>query len=147
LAPPPAANATAKAKVLAQVKATGVPVFVNPESMIKADTQAQTDLGLHIEMGPDEVSFSQKDKKKKEVDISQQVALQLNGTPVLINPESMIKADTEAQTDLGLHIEMGPDEVSFSQKKATKNIDDKDMKGSLDQFNTKLAELHKKFKF
>jgi len=139
LAPPPAANATNATAKAALAQQKGVPVFVNPESMIKENTQAQTDLGMHIEMGPDEVSFSQKNKKKRDVDISQQVALQLNGTPVLVNPESMIKADTEAQTHLGMTIEMGPDEVSFSQKKATKNIDDKDMKQSLDEFNTKLA--------
>ena len=57
--------------------------------------------------------------------------VQTAGVPVHVNPESMIVANTEASTNLDMHIEMGPDEVSFSQKKATKNIDDADMKQTL----------------
>lgn len=66
-----------------------------------------------------------------------------------VNPESMIIAsNTEAGSNLGLtNMEIGPDEVSVVQKKATKDIDDKEMKDSISQFNSKLVELKKRFKF
>ena len=77
------------------------------------------------------------------------VVLQVKGVPVTVNPESMIIAtNTEASSNLGLqNMEIGPDEVSVAQKKATKDIDDKEMKDSISQFNTKLVELKKRFKF
>lgn len=81
-------------------------------------------------------------------DLDDTVVLQVNGVPVTVNPESMIVANTEAATPLGLtNMVIGPDEVSVAQKKATKDIDDKEMKDSIVQFNQKLAELKKKFKF
>ena len=66
-----------------------------------------------------------------------------------VNPESMIIAsNTEAASNLGLaNMEIGPDEVSVVQKKANKDIDDKEMKDSISQFNSKLVELKKRFKF
>ena len=56
----------------------GVPVHVNPESMILSNTQASTALGLvDIEVGPDDITV-----------------LQVNGVPVHVNPESMIIQNT-----------------------------------------------------
>lgn len=52
--------------------------------------------------------------------LEESVVLQVNGAPVFVNPESMIRADTEAATHLGLNdIKLGADEVSFSQKQMT----------------------------
>ena len=156
---PPAdakANATApaKAKLLQledniMLQVNGVPVYVNPESMIISNTQASTPLGLNIVMGPDDVSFK-KTHKKQAMSLEDNVVLQVNGVPVLVNPETMIVGNTQAATNLGLvNMEIGPDEVSVVQKKSvpTKDIDDKEMKDSISGFNNKLAELKKRFKF
>ena len=126
----------------------GVPVSVNPETMMIANTQAATSLGLNIRMGPDDVSFK-KSQKQAEHKLEDNVVLQVFGVPVTVNPESMIIAsNTEASTNLGLaNMEIGPDEVSVVQKKASKDIDDKEMKDSISQFNSKLVELKKRFKF
>ena len=156
LTPPPAAgaaNATApatpaKASLLqfddeVVLQLNGVPVSVNPETMMIANTQASTSLGLDIRMGPDDVSF-----KKRQHKLEDNVVLQVYGVPVTVNPEIMILGNTEAATNLHLvDMELGPDEISVVQKKATKDIDDKEMKDSLSQFTTKLAELKKRFKF
>jgi len=65
-----------------QTKAEGIPVLVNPESMIKTDTM--TDIGLgEMRIGLEDVT-----------------ALQVNGVPVYVNPESMIKTDT--MTSVGI---------------------------------------------
>lgn len=121
----------------------GVPVSVNPETMMIANTQASTSLGLNIRMGPDDVSF-----KKRQHNLEDNVVLQVNGVPVGVNPEVMILGNTEAATNLNLEkMEIGPDEISVVQKKANKDIDDKEMKDSISQFTTKLAELKQRFKF
>jgi hypothetical protein len=81
------------------------------------------------------------------IEFDDEVVLQLNGVPVSVNPESMIIANSEAATPLGLvGMTLGPDEVSIVQKKAGKDIDDQDMKDSIVQFNQKMVELKKKFK-
>jgi hypothetical protein len=91
----------------------GVPVSVNPETMMIANTQAATPLGLNIRMGPDDVSFK-KSQKQAEHKLEDNVVLQVFGVPVTVNPESMIIAsNTEAASNLGLaNMEIGPDEVS-----------------------------------
>ena len=110
--------------------------------MIIENQMAGANLGLEIRMGPDDVSF-----KKKEKRLEDQVVLQVNGVPVHVNPESMIVGNTEAATNLGLtNMEIGPDEVSVAQKKAVKDIDDKEMKDSITEFSSKLVELKKRFK-
>jgi hypothetical protein len=43
-------------------------------------------------------------------------AVQLNGAPVYVNPESMLQSNSMAGASLGLNIRMGPDDVAFSQK-------------------------------
>ena len=65
--------------------------------MLYSNTEAATALGLaDMELGPDEITV-----------------LQVNGTPVFVNPESMIIANTQASTALGLvDMEMGPDEIT-----------------------------------
>jgi len=155
LTPPAAAPADkpAAAKLLqfeddVVLQLNGVPVSVNPETMMIANTQAATNLGLNIRMGPDDVSFK-KNQKQAEHKLEDNVVLQVFGVPVTVNPESMIIAsNTEAGSNLGLtNMEIGPDEVSVVQKKATKDIDDKEMKDSISQFNSKLVELKKRFKF
>jgi hypothetical protein len=155
LTPPAAAPADkpAAAKLIqfeddVVLQLNGVPVSVNPETMMIANTQAATNLGLNIRMGPDDVSFK-KNQKQAEHKLEDNVVLQVFGVPVTVNPESMIIAsNTEAGSNLGLtNMEIGPDEVSVVQKKATKDIDDKEMKDSISQFNSKLVELKKRFKF
>lgn len=85
----------------------------------------------------------------KLIEFDDEVVLQVNGVPVFVNPESLMNQNNQAAgVDLGLvKMEIGPDEVSVAQKKATKDIDDKEMKDSISQFNSKLVELKKRFKF
>ena len=159
LNPPAAAPADkpaatpAKAKLIqfeddVVLQLNGVPVSVNPETMMIANTQAATSLGLNIRMGPDDVSFKKR-QNQAEHKLEDNVVLQVFGVPVTVNPESMIIAsNTEASTNLGLaNMEIGPDDISVAQKKASKDIDDKEMKDSISQFNSKLVELKKRFKF
>ena len=48
---------------VALAQTAGVPVHVNPESLLRANTEAATNLGfVDMELGPDEVSFIQKKK-------------------------------------------------------------------------------------
>jgi hypothetical protein len=123
----------------------GVPVSVNPESMIVQNTEAATSLGLDIRMGPDDVVF--KKRAPKVAALEDNIVLQVWGVPVLVNPESLIVANTEATTSLGLtDMVLGPDEVSVVQKKATKDLDDAEMKDSIVQFNQKMVELKQRFK-
>lgn len=131
------------------LQVNGVPVYVNPEAMMNTNNQmASASLGQDIRIGPDDVSFK-KNQKKHESKLEDNVVLQVNGVPVYVNPEAMMNQNnTEASTNLGLtNMEIGPDEVSVAQKKATKDIDDKEMKDSISQFNNKLVELKKRFKF
>ena len=58
----PAADAKAPAAKAALAQVAGVPVHVNPESMIIANTEASTNLGMSIIMGPDDVTFQKKAK-------------------------------------------------------------------------------------
>lgn len=123
----------------------GSPVSVNPESMIIANTEAATSLGLDIRMGPDDVSF--KKRVPKIASLEDNVVLQVWGVPVYVNPESLIIANTEAATGLGLvDMVLGPDYITAAQKKSNKDIDDKEMKDSISEFNLKLVELKKRFK-
>jgi hypothetical protein len=157
MTPPAAADKPAAAPATAKLlqfeddvvlQLNGVPVSVNPETLMIANTQAATSLGLNIRMGPDDVSFK-KSHKQVEHKLEDNVVLQVFGVPVTVNPEVMIiPTNTEAATNLGLaNMEIGPDEVSVVQKKANKDIDDKEMKDSISAFNSKLVELKKRFKF
>lgn len=124
----------------------GVPVAVNPEVMIIANTEAATNFGENIRMGPDDVTFKKSLHHKELPKLEDNIVLQVWGVPITVNPESMIVANTEAAVDLGLtNMVLGPDDISVVQKKATKDLDDKEMKDSISQFNLKLVELKKKF--
>lgn len=87
--------------VVLQVK--GVPVYVNPESMIMTDTM--TGVGLSgMQVGLEDLSFNQ-------IPNDENVVLQVNGVPVYVNPESMLRTDTYTQ-GVGLgEIEVGIDEL------------------------------------
>ena len=118
----------------------GIPVSVNPESMMIANSEAASSLGLDIRMGPDDVSF--KKRVPKIAALEDNITLQVWGVPVTVNPESLIIANSEASVNLGLtDMILGPDEVSVVQKKANMNLDDKEMKDSIVQFNQKMVEL------
>lgn len=50
--------------------------------------------------------------------LEESVVLQVNGSPITVNPETMLRTDTEARTNLGLvDIVVGLDELSVAQKK------------------------------
>lgn len=62
-----------------------------------------------------------KEEKKEEkkadalLELDESVVLQVNGTPIYVKPESMQKTNTEAATNLGVHISMGfDDDIYFS---------------------------------
>ena len=82
------------------VSLSGFPVYVNPESTLYQNTQAQTNFGfVDIPVGLDEVNFMQTKEQ---------------GVPVLVNPESTLYANTQAQTNFGfVDIPVGLDEVDF----------------------------------
>ena len=70
-----------------QTKAEGIPVLVNPESMIKTDTMEGVGMG-EMQIGLEDVNLVG-------------TVLQVNGVPVLVNPESMIKTDTMTGVGMG----------------------------------------------
>ena len=71
------------------------------------------------------------------------MVLQVNGVPVLVNPESMIVDNTQAATTLGLtNMEIGPDEVSVVQKGKAKDLDDSEMKVQLKKFKKKIRQIN-----
>ena len=76
----------------------------------------------------------------------QQALLQLEGSPVYVNPESMLESNQMASASLSLPMQIGPDEVSVAQKKVLKDIDDKEMKDSVKDFEKKLADFKQKNK-
>ena len=71
------------------------------------------------------------------------VVLQVNGVPVLVNPESTLMNNQMAAAGLGLDITTGPDDLSLLQGAPSKDLDDVDMKRSIRKFNQKLAQLNK----
>jgi hypothetical protein len=48
-------------------------------------------------------------------DVEESVVLQVNGTPITVNPETLLRSNTEAATSLGLiDIAVGLDELSVA---------------------------------
>jgi len=85
------------------LQVNGVPVLVNPESMIKTDTM--TSVGIsEMEVGIDDLTFPQ-------IPNDENVVLQVNGVPVLVNPESMLKTDTVTSIGMG-SMEVGIDTLN-----------------------------------
>ena len=72
------------------------------------------------------------------------VVLQVYGMPVHVNPESMIVANTEASTPLGLTgMILGPDEISIAQKSHAKDLDDIETKADIKIFKKKISRINK----
>merc|ERR1719460_1769330 len=101
------------------VKLSGFPITVNPESTLYENTQAATNFGfVDIPVGLDEVNFLQ---TQHQIHVKQELhdrnLLQIEGTPVLVNPESTLYSNTQAATNFGfVDIPVGLDEVSFLMK-------------------------------
>jgi len=79
--------------------------------------------------------------------LEESVVLQVNGSPITVNPETMLKVNTEAATPLGLvDIVVGMDELSVAQKKQLKGPEEgmelETMQKRLAQINNKLAKDH-----
>ena len=79
--------------------------------------------------------------------LEESVVLQVNGAPVTVNPETMLKVDTEARTNLGLvDMVVGLDELSVAQKKQLKGPEEgmelETMQKRLAQINNKIAKDH-----
>ena len=78
------------------------------------------------------------------------VVLQVWGSPVHVNPESMLATNTEAATNLDMSIECGPDELTFVQGTSSKKAQELnlqeglDMKASIKKFNKRLAQVNRK---
>lgn len=101
----------------------GVPVLVNPESELLTNEMAAVRLNPCVdvngnsrvcEVGPDEVVMTQQPEA---------VTLQVNGVPVLVNPESELMENTMASARLDpcftvngdpKKCEVGPDEIVMS---------------------------------
>ena len=84
----------------------------------QADVKAALDAAT---AAPASNSTSTADAPKAASLLEESVVLQVNGAPVLVNPETMLKVDTEARTNLGLvDMVVGMDELSVAQKKQLK---------------------------
>jgi len=94
-----------------QVK--GVPVLVAPESMLKDDTMTSVGLG-EMRVGLDDLQFVATSNLAKPLD-DNLVTLQVNGVPVLVAPESMLKEDTMTEVGLG-EMRIGIDDLQFVQR-------------------------------
>jgi len=63
----------------------------------------------------EEVKKAEEPKAASLLQSGEAIVLQVNGTPILVNPESQIKTNTEAAVNLGVHISMGfDDDIAFS---------------------------------
>jgi hypothetical protein len=50
--------------------------------------------------------------------LEESVVLQVNGSPITVNPETLLRTNTEASTSLGLvDVVVGLDDLSIAQKK------------------------------
>ena len=89
----------------------GVPVLVNPESMLMSNTMAAARIFANgtVDIGPDEITAAQMPE-----DIDESVTLQVNGVPVLVNPESMLMSNTMAGSRIFANgtLDIGPDEIT-----------------------------------
>ena len=78
---------------LIQVENTGVPVYVNPESMLDTNTMASASLGISkMEMGPDEVSILQHKADFSPV-FEDSVTLMVNGVARTISGKQNAPVD------------------------------------------------------
>ena len=105
----------------------GVPVLVNPESELSTDEMGDARLNPCLdvngkprkcEVGPDEITIAQLEKHLP----ADAVTLQVNGVPVLVNPESELLTDEMYDAKLNPCVdlngnarvcEVGPDEISM----------------------------------
>lgn len=83
------------------VMVKGVPITVNPESMMRTDTEARRHLGLNLEVGYNSEPLY---LAKRPTD---ETTLMVKGVPITVNPESMMRTDTEGRRYLGLNLEVG----------------------------------------
>lgn len=89
-----------------QTKAEGVPVFVEPTNLL-VNQAAEVDLKQkdYIIDGINGIDFVQlKDQLRRPLDT---VTLQVKGVPVTVNPESIMREDTQSHAHLGLELEVG----------------------------------------
>lgn len=110
------------------LQVNGVPILVNPESELMTNQMADARLNPCFdvngkpkicEVGPDEVVVAQLDNFEPTFDDS--VVLQVNGVPVLVNPESELMknemADARLQGVGERKWEVGPDNITaFAQQ-------------------------------
>lgn len=70
------------------LQVNGVPVYVNPESVLYQNTEAAANLGfVDMRVGPDELNLlGQK--------VEEGIVLQVNGVPVYVKPESTLYQNT-----------------------------------------------------
>lgn len=88
-----------------QTKAEGVPVFVNPTLMSNECPDCDLKQKDYIIDGINGIDFVQLDNLRRPIqDI---VTLQVNGVPVTVNPESIMRENTQAGSHLGLDLEVG----------------------------------------
>lgn len=86
------------------IQSEGIPVFVNPESVLYQNTEAASSLNMNeVMVGPDELNL-----------VQEGTILQVHGVPVYVNPESVLYRDEMGDASLGLNeIEVGPDEIDL----------------------------------
>jgi len=88
-----------------QTESEGVPVYVNPTLMV--NEVAEVDLHQRdyiVGEGLNGIDFVQLDNLQRPID---ETTLMVRGMPITVNPESMMRTDTEGRTHLGLNLEVG----------------------------------------
>ena len=84
-----------------QTKSEGVPVLIEPKLMKNEVTDADLMQRDYIIDGINGIGFLQMDRPIDDV------TLQVNGVPITVNPESIMKADTMGRAHLGLDVMVG----------------------------------------
>jgi hypothetical protein len=80
----------------------GVPVLVNPESMFLTNDMAKADLGLRMEMGPDDVAVMQKAADNFNPVFDENVTLMVNGVARTISGQKASNAPID-----NTHLQLG----------------------------------------
>lgn len=97
-----------------QTEAEGVPVYVRPTLLSNEAVDVDLHQRNYIIDGLDGFDFAQLNRTETIPPNEENVILQVNGVPVLVAPESMIKTDSMTEVGLGV-MEIGIDEVNLLQ--------------------------------
>ena len=88
-----------------QTKSEGVPVLIEPKLMKNEMTDADLMQRDYIVDGINGIGFVQLNQLQRPIDDT--VTLQVNGVPITVNPESIMRDNTMSHAHLGLDLQVG----------------------------------------